>query len=69
MYRYWQRKFSSTRQEFAGERIPTLNEALDMCEELDLLLFLELKGGSTENVMIVKTCNIILPNGLITARD
>jgi hypothetical protein len=27
-----------------------LNEALDVCEELDLVLFLELKGGSIENV-------------------
>ena len=37
--------------EFAGERIPTLEETLDLCEELDLLLFLELKGGNTENVI------------------
>jgi glycerophosphoinositol glycerophosphodiesterase len=39
--------------EFAGERIPTLHEALDLCEELDLVLFLELKGGSTDQVMQV----------------
>ena len=37
--------------EFAGERIPTLHETLDLCEELDLVLFLELKGGSTDQVM------------------
>ena len=41
---------SRNRPEFAGEKIPTLDEALDVCEELDLLLFLELKGGSAENV-------------------
>ena len=41
---------SHSMSEFAGERIPTLNEALDVCEELDLVLFLELKGGSTDNV-------------------
>ena len=38
--------------EHAGERIPTLNEGLDLCEELDLLLFLELKGGSSDSVML-----------------
>ena len=37
--------------EFAGEQIPTLQETLDLCEELDLLLFLELKSGSTDKVM------------------
>lgn len=37
--------------QFAGEQIPTLQEALDLCEELDLLLFIDLKGGSTPEVM------------------
>lgn len=36
--------------EFADERIPTLREALDLCEELDLLLFLELQSGNTDDV-------------------
>ena len=36
--------------EFADERIPTLHEALDLCEELDLLLFLELQSGNTDDV-------------------
>ncbi len=31
------------RPSFAGERIPTLYEALDVCKELDLIMFLELK--------------------------
>ena len=34
------------RAEFAGERIPTLREAVDLCEELDLLMFLDIKGDS-----------------------
>ena len=39
--------------EFAGEQIPTLHEALDLCEELDLLLLLELKSGSSDDVTII----------------
>lgn len=31
-------------EEFVGERIPTLNEAVSKCRELDLHIFLELKG-------------------------
>jgi len=31
------------REEFAGESIPTLREAVDLCKKLDLLMFLELK--------------------------
>ena len=33
------------RLEFAGEQIPTLYEALDLCEELDILLLLDIKGS------------------------
>ena len=36
-------------KEFAGEQIPMLHEAVDLCERLDLLLFLELKSDK-ENV-------------------
>lgn len=34
------------RAELTGERIPTLREAVDLCEELDLLMFLDIKGDS-----------------------
>ena len=35
--------FSYYSSEFTGERIPTLYEAVDLCEELDMLMFLEMK--------------------------
>ena len=31
--------------EFAGEKIPTLTEALDLCEELDMFLLLDVKSN------------------------
>lgn len=30
--------------EFVGERIPTLKEAVNLCMELDLLIFVEIKS-------------------------
>ena len=39
----------SHRSGFAGEQVPTLYEALDLCKKLDLLMFLELKED-TEKV-------------------
>lgn len=39
--------------QFTGERIPTLQEALDLCEELDLLLFIDLRGGNPHKVMTI----------------
>ncbi len=40
------------RSEYRGERVPTLDEAVNLCEELELLLFLDLKGdaGDVEKV-------------------
>ena len=35
---------SKSGAEFAGEQIPTLQEAVDKCRELDLHMFLEIKG-------------------------
>ena len=40
------------RSEFAGEQVPTLYEALDVCKKLNLLMFLELKEDA-EKVSIV----------------
>ena len=37
--------------EFTGERIPTLNEVVEVCEELDVVLFLELKGFDLARVL------------------
>lgn len=39
--------------EYAGERIATLEEAVSLCEELDLLLFLDVKPFKTEEVGFV----------------
>ena len=36
------------RHEYEGERIPTLQEAVELCKELDLLMFLELKSDRKE---------------------
>lgn len=36
------------RYEYEGERIPTLEEAVMLCKELDLLMFLELKSDRKE---------------------
>lgn len=38
--------FSHYSSEFTGERIPTLYEAVDLCEELDMLMFLEMKRNA-----------------------
>ena len=31
---------------YGGEQIPTLYEAIELCEKLDLIMFLEIKGQS-----------------------
>ena len=41
------------REEFAGEPIPTLQEAVELCKELDLLMFLELKEKADK---VTPTC-------------
>ena len=33
------------RSKYAGERIPTLQEALALCKELDLIVFVEVKSN------------------------
>lgn len=45
--------FVLNRPEFTGERIPTLSEAVDLCEELDLLIFLDVKGDTTKVFTII----------------
>ena len=50
------------RSEFAGERIPTLYEALDVCKELNLLMFLELKEDAEKVTSLLVMQTIILCN-------
>ena len=38
-------RYSPHRPQFAGEKIPTLQEAIDLCIELDLLLFVDVKSN------------------------
>lgn len=49
--------FSHYSSEFTGERIPTLYEAVDLCEELDMLMFLEMKRKAHQ---VDTTTNCIL---------
>ena len=46
----------SCRAQFAGERIPSLEEALSLCEELDLLVYLEVKIDPTRAVQAITKC-------------
>ena len=43
------------RSKYAGERIPTLQEALALCKELDLIAFVEVKS----NRLLVSVQNLI----------
>ena len=38
----------SCRSDFASERIPTLYEAVELCKELDLVMFLDAKDDNEE---------------------
>ena len=37
--------FTSLSSEFAGEKIPTLQETFELCEQLDLFLILDVKSN------------------------
>ena len=52
------------RSEFAGEQVPTLYEALDVCKKLNLLMFLELKEDA-EKVSILFLCRCV-DQGLVS---
>lgn len=40
---YTEPLFYCNRVQFVGERIPTLREAVSLCKELDLVMFIEVK--------------------------
>ncbi len=48
---------SCCRQAHVGEPIPTLHEAVELCKELDLLMFLELKEKATKVISWV--CDLL----------
>lgn len=51
------------RSEFSDERIPTLYEAVELCKELDLVMFLDAKDDNEEVLNVYMTviyCDVIL---------
>ena len=50
------------RPQYAGERVPTLQEALALCKELDLIAFVEVKSNRLL-VSIYLICTVALLYG------
>ena len=50
------------RAEFAGEQIPTLEEALSLCDELQIQVFVEVKRDYDRSVKAITDCLKKLPS-------
>ena len=50
--------------QFVNERIPTLKEAVSLCKELELVMFIELKSSTTDiprvKLIIVTITKLVL---------
>lgn len=45
-----------TSSEYAGEQIPTLEEALLLCDKLDMQIFVEVKREHVKSVKVITDC-------------
>ena len=45
-----------TSPEYTGEQIPTLEEALCLCDELDIQIFVEVKREHNRSVRVITEC-------------